>query len=183
MESKPEYLLGKIPFYKKPFHSGFVLPISKEDIEKQLLDLPEEYILDIKGIRILPGSKKQLKVCKNWQMYGEYAVGFISLYPFPKKLMNIQLKKLPAPHLQRELKRVGVQFKNIKKRWYQVFSEQALRSFYLNDVLIHEIGHHVDRFNQHKSYYQKEKFAEAFADAFGFKNKKRNGNTTIHKTQ
>lgn len=41
----------------------------------------------------------------------------------------------------------------------------SLRRFFLRDVLMHEIGHHVDTWNE--SYEDREKFAEDFAQKYG----------------
>ena len=43
------------------------------------------------------------------------------------------------------------------------FSEDTLRAFYLRDVLLHEIGHHVDRSN---FFSKKDAAAERYAKWF-----------------
>ena len=57
------------------------------------------------------------------------------------------------------------------KRWKISFSAKALKRFYLHDVLIHELGHHVDRNNLHRygrSTPDAEGFAEWFAREYGY---------------
>ena len=47
------------------------------------------------------------------------------------------------------------------------FNTEALRRFYLNDVLMHEIGHHND--HQLRAQRKREGFAEWFAIEYGHK--------------
>ena len=54
------------------------------------------------------------------------------------------------------------------KNWIYRFTDDAIRRFYLWDVLVHEIGHHVDRFHPDRSTKRSERFAEWFARTYGF---------------
>ena len=51
-----------------------------------------------------------------------------------------------------------------KSRWKR--SEQAIRDFYLNNILIHELGHLLDERNS--SYTDRERYAEWFAIHYGY---------------
>ena len=90
------------------------------------------------------------------------------LYPFPYKYLSHTYKKLPAPHKINDFKRAGARIKKIKQGWKVEFSLMNLRNFYLNDVLIHEIGHHVDKiYNTYdKSNNKIENFAEYFVQKY-----------------
>lgn len=52
------------------------------------------------------------------------------------------------------------------RTWQLVWTEQAVHNFYLNNVLIHELGHLLDTRNT--SYIDRERYAEWFAIGAGY---------------
>jgi len=50
--------------------------------------------------------------------------------------------------------------------WTLTWSEQAAQDFYLNNILIHELGHLVDERNS--GYIDRERYAEWFAVHYGY---------------
>ena len=52
-------------------------------------------------------------------------------------------------------------------QWRLIWTEQAIRDFYLNNVLIHELGHILD--DRNNSNRDRERFAEWFALEVGYK--------------
>ena len=52
-------------------------------------------------------------------------------------------------------------------RWTLTWTPQTLRDFYLNNVLIHEIGHVNDERNKHSE--DRERFANWFAIEYGYR--------------
>ncbi len=51
--------------------------------------------------------------------------------------------------------------------WTLTWSQQAAEDFYLNNILIHELGHLVDEKNS--SYMERERYAEWFAIEHGYR--------------
>ena len=51
--------------------------------------------------------------------------------------------------------------------WQLIWTEGAIRDFYLNNVLIHELGHILD--NRNTNTKDRERFAEWFALEHGYK--------------
>jgi len=51
----------------------------------------------------------------------------------------------------------------VKQGWCVEFTEESLRAFYLLDVLLHELGHHVDERVWSRDVQSAERFAEWFA--------------------
>jgi hypothetical protein len=51
--------------------------------------------------------------------------------------------------------------------WRLEWTEEAVRDFYLNNILIHELGHLVDARNT--GYVDRERYAEWFALEYGYK--------------
>jgi hypothetical protein len=51
--------------------------------------------------------------------------------------------------------------------WKLVWTEQAVKDFYLNNILIHELGHLLDDRNSRS--VDRERYAEWFALEYGYK--------------
>ena len=55
-------------------NENFILPITPQDIENTLDKVPQEYLVDLKGILLLSGSNKQLKTSwSNLYRFGTYS--------------------------------------------------------------------------------------------------------------
>jgi hypothetical protein len=52
-------------------------------------------------------------------------------------------------------------------RWRLVWSEASIKDFYLNNILIHELGHLVDDRNTRS--VDRERYAEWFAIEYGYR--------------
>jgi len=161
----------KVIIEKSKTHPKFIFPISKSDIEYTLSLLPEEFTKGINGIFLLSGTNKQESFAQKAMVFGGYNpfLKTIVLHPFPTKYLNSFYKKLPAPHKLNDFKRAGARIKKVNKGWEIKFSLMNLRNFYLNDVLIHEIGHHIDE-NYDKSNKKMENFAEHFVQQYSSRN-------------
>lgn len=152
---------------KSSLHPQFIMPITVEDVEKKLDSLPSQFLEGLKGVMLLGGSNKQLKTAySNLSCYGAYSDRVIFLAPFPRKQLTISSVNLPAPHLKKDYEKAGAIYFFKNDNWYRYFSLSALKTFYLNDVLVHELGHHVDRHSQNDR--DAEKYAEWFAREYGY---------------
>jgi hypothetical protein len=128
--------IAKKPAFPKiielPILFGFIRPCTARQIEAQLRSVPSEFLVGLRAVFILSGTKKQLK---SWgtdtTFYGHYwrACIFLHAYPFGRSNLD----------------------------W--------LSRFYLRNVLIHELGHHVDSVNTTRK--DREAFAERFAKIHG----------------
>jgi hypothetical protein len=54
-----------------------------------------------------------------------------------------------------------------RSRWSLIWTEASIRDFYLNNILIHELGHVVDRRNTRS--VDRERYAEWFAVEYGYR--------------
>jgi hypothetical protein len=60
--------------------------------------------------------------------------------------------------------------------WKLIWTEAAIKDFYLNNILIHELGHLLD--NRNSTVADRERFAEWFAVEHGYKKSHRLSGTT-----
>jgi hypothetical protein len=89
------------------------------------------------------------------------------LYPLEENLVEC-FHRPPRPDELREAKMFGGRWVHRSpNRWDLIWTEKAIRDFYLNNVLIHELGHLLD--DRNTGYIDRERFAEAFAIRMGYK--------------
>ncbi|MCC9656701.1 hypothetical protein [Rhodopirellula halodulae] len=152
-----------------PLHHRFVRPFDEEDVKRILAIVPQEMLVGLQRIALLGGSNRQEKSAwnKNW-WYGCYGSGSISLFAFPERRRLWESPNLHKPSEMHAYERAGVEMTHVGGKWIYRFSDNSIRRFYLWDVLVHEIGHHVDRFHPDRSTKRSEQFAEWFARTYGF---------------
>lgn len=156
------------PVYQRPLHPAFVWPVTPQDVAGVLSLLPPRYLKGLGGVVLLGGTAKQDKVCYSGLFrYGCYAGDTIYLHAFPRRCLSYHFGRLPKPSVVQEYRRAGAAFEPGPSGWACRFDRDSLRRFYLYDVLVHEVGHHVDRHNRHKSDRSAELFAEWFARTHG----------------
>ena len=61
----------------------------------------------------------------------------------------------------------GAHWEKGETTWRLVWTEESLKDFYLNNILIHELGHLVD--NRNTAYEARERYAEWFAVQYGYR--------------
>ncbi len=165
-----DYAKVKKPIIRQlPMHPDFLMPVSIRDVENLLGTLPKRFTHALKAVFLLGGSKKQ---AISWSKfaYGTYSEDVVYLHPFPKAQMKRVYKNPFQPHLLEEYRRAGARLIQKPHQFIIEFDRHSLKQLYLWDVLIHEIGHHVDRTNFGKKRLSREEsFAEWFATEYGFR--------------
>ncbi len=146
----------------------FFFPISAEEAKDAMKALPEQ---DYKGItHIWLRRIKKSDYEKGDLPFAEFICGsgvrLIVLYPFPKDMNMIIGKKKPSARFSKELKKWDADIERVKGIWVAKWNIDSLRSWYINTLLYHEVGHHVDWYNRHWSQAnlkQVEEFADQYA--------------------
>ena len=106
--------------------------------------------------------KKQSFPC-----YGLQWGSAIYLYPIEDNLIECYPKP-PKPSQLVEARMYGGSWEQESEHsWRLVWTEAALKDFYLNNILIHELGHLVD--DRNNSSVDRERYAEWFALQHGYK--------------
>ncbi|MCI5192692.1 MAG: hypothetical protein D3915_06135 [Candidatus Electrothrix sp. AU1_5] len=150
-------------------HEKFLMPVSSNDIATAINSLPVAFTRGLKGVILLSGSNKQLKVSRgNLFCFGIYYAHCIFLFPYPKDQLVVSSQSLPAPHIQREYERAGAIYCRKNNLWFRTFTKESLKKFYLREVFVHELGHHVDR-HKKRTAEKSEIYADWFATEYGFK--------------
>jgi hypothetical protein len=74
-------------------------------------------------------------------------VRLVVLYPWPKDMV-LRFRKKPSRRFLRGLTRWGPELARDEDGWLLRWNEAQLRRFYIEDLLLHEIGHHVDYYTR-----------------------------------
>ena len=106
--------------------------------------------------------KKQSLPC-----YGMQWGTTLYLYPIEQSLIEFHPNP-PKPAQLTETNMYGGRWvEESAGGWKLVWTERAIKDFYLNNILIHELGHLLD--NRNSGYVDRERFAEWFALEHGYK--------------
>ncbi len=147
----------------------FYFPVSVEEIKTFLNRLPKEHSKNLTHVWLRKMSAKEYE---KERIQGCFICGsrvnLIILYPFPKHLTMIFGKKKPS---KKRLKWYAAYAPELKEEggiWKLVWTEEKIKNYYLEGLLLHEIGHQMDSI--YKRYWSKNyaKRAEDFADNFAF---------------
>ncbi len=151
-------------------YSSEIMPLSPDDVQEALNSMPSKFKNGLDGVFSLSGISAKHNKIESLYRYGTYWRCCIFLFPYPGEWMSIKAKKF-QPHILREYERVGAEIINDGGKQLLIrFNDDSLREFYLRDVLIHEVGHHVDRLSlARKTRKEAEGFANWFVTEYGFK--------------
>lgn len=148
----------------------FFFPVTVEEIKIFLGKLPDEHIQGITHVWLRRVTKKEYEK-------GSYQASFICgsgvnlivLYPFPKDLSMKFGKKKPNNRTLKWYAAYKPELVQIDQNWTLVWTEEKLKNYYLEGLLLHEIGHKID--SVYKRFWSKNysgKKAEQFADNYAF---------------
>jgi hypothetical protein len=152
----------RVPVFVRPLNERFVRPFSAEEVGQMIERVPAEFVDGLRGIILLGGTRKQDVVCRSGlYRYGCYGGDRIYLHPYPRRLLREWLGSGPSPYHRREYGASGVDFVQRRGRCTLHWSAESLRRYYLHNVLLHEIGHHVDKRDANRR--KRERFADWFA--------------------
>lgn len=161
----------EIPFYivDNPSRDYF-FPITVDDIKQFLARLPKEHSENLTHIWLRKMSTKEFE--KEGALQGSFICGsgvnLIVLYPFPRNLTLKFGKRKPSNKTINWYKPYGPILKQENGLWCLKWTEEKIKQYYLEGLLLHEIGHQIDSvYQRYWSSAYKSK-AEKFADNFAF---------------
>ena len=151
----------------KPAGEGFRHVLTADDVRSRLTHLPDWMHEPLEVVQMSQMTrKKRIAPC-----YGMQWGSTIYLYPIEENLVET-FTDPPKPAQQIEARMYGARWVQAGRReWKLIWTELAIRDFYLNNVLIHELGHVLDCRNSRS--LDRERFAEWFAVEHGYKASRR----------
>ena len=140
--------------------AGFVRPFTAADVAAVLSCIPGGFLDELAGIYLMAGTAKQART--RVPTYGMYWENEIFLFPVPaRRLVDGWFCSSNRAELQRYLA-CGAALHSTRRGLIVRFDDESLRRFYLCEVLLHEVGHHVDR--NRRSGKAGERYADWFAE-------------------
>lgn len=152
-----------LPIFSVPLHPLFLRPCTAADVLNVLSKVPRRFLPGLSGVYLLGGSAKQA-VAANGSLFrfGCYMPGYIFLHAFPRDGLSLMLTSGLKPSTIQEYRRAGARVATCGDKSEVLFDEESLRRFYLFDVLLHEVAHHVDKHVFERPNRDAERFAEWF---------------------
>lgn len=116
----------------------YYFPVTIEEINNALNQLPREDISHITHIWLRKNNSKAS--CQGYTTVGS-GVYAIILYPFPKNNKIFIGKQKPSHKQLTWYKGYASELIKEKDSWYIKFSKESAKKYYLERLLMHEVGH------------------------------------------
>lgn len=143
--------------------AGYCHVLTPELIRARLARLPQALLRSLEVVQLSRMTRKQ----ESFPCYGMQWGQAIYLYPIEESLVE-RFHRPPRPSEFNDARMYGGRWvQQSGSSWQLVWTTQSIQNFYLNNVLIHELGHLVDQRNT--SHRDRERFAEWFAIEMGYK--------------
>ena len=142
--------------------AGYRHVLSEDDVRARLAQLPAWMLADLQVVQFSRMTRKK----STFPCYGMQWGNAIYLYPVEEDRIE-HFSAPPKPAQVIEARMYGASWQEREAGWQLVWNEETLRDFYLNNILIHELGHLLDQRNT--SYVDRERYAEWFALEYGYK--------------
>ncbi len=146
---------------------GFRHILTEQEIRDRLAQLPSRMLEDLEVVQLSRLTRKKL----SFPCYGMQWGAAIYLYPMDQSLIEY-FPHPPRPEQVVEAKMFGAVWEeDADGFWRLEWTEETIKDFYLNNVLIHELGHLLDKRNN--NYVARERYAEWFAIEYGYRPSRR----------
>ncbi len=140
---------------------GFRHVLTPTEVRERLAQLPAKFLDQLEVIQFSRMTRKK----QSFPCYGMQWGTTLYLYPIESGLAEY-CPRPPKPEQVIEAEMFGVRWiEDSPGMWMLQWTEAAIKDFYLNNILIHELGHLLD--DRNTSYVDRERYAEAFALKFG----------------
>ncbi len=142
---------------------GYSHVVTEKQVRSRLALLPESMLYPLHTIQLSRMTRKK----RSFPCYGMQWGPTLYLYPIESSLTEYFCRP-PRPAEYNETRQFGGRWtQHSSSLWTLVWTEATIRDFYLNNILIHELGHLLD--DRNTSYRDRERFAEWFAIEHGLR--------------
>ena len=157
--------VGDVDGYRivvQPPGEGYRHVVTPEQIRERLARVPQNFLRDLEVVQLSRMTRKK----KSFPCYGMQWSSTLYLYPLEESLEEIFYSP-PRPEVTNEARMYGGCWDEPSTGvWRLTWSRSAIEDFYLNNILIHELGHLLD--DRNSSYTDRERYAEWFAIRYGY---------------
>ena len=159
---EPQGTSGTYRIVVQPPGNGYRHIVTPQDVQDRLNSLPKHFINSLEVVQFSRMTHKK----RSFPCYGMQWGNALYLYPLEETLVE-DFDQPPRPNFVNETRMYGARWKREAPHiWRLVWTARTIKDFYLNNVLIHELGHLLDERNA--SYLDRERYAEWFAVQHGY---------------
>lgn len=147
---------------QRPGH-GYRHVLTPREVRDRLAQFPAEFTRTLEVVQFSRMTRKK----QGFPCYGMQWGAAIYLYPIEIDLVE-RYDQPPKPNQANEARMYGGQWvQESSDAWNLVWTEESIKNFYLNNILVHELGHLLD--NRNSRQVDRERFAEWFAVQYGYR--------------
>ena len=147
----------------QPPGEGYRHVLTPSEIRQRLAQMPVEFTRTLEVVQLSRMTRKK----QGFPCYGMQWGAAIYLYPIETDLVE-RYDQPPKPNQANEARMYGGCWRQESPQaWNLVWTEESIKNFYLNNILIHELGHLLD--NRNSRQIDRERFAEWFAIQYGYR--------------
>lgn len=144
---------------------GYQHVVTERDVRQRLAALPAKFTAPIQIVQLSRMTRKK----RSFPCYGMQWGTALYLYPIETGLVEY-FGRPPRPAEYNETRLFGGKWEHAGGSvWKLTWTPATIRDFYLNNVLIHELGHLLD--NRNRSHQDRERFADWFAIEHGYRDR------------
>jgi hypothetical protein len=133
----------------------FYFPVTVDEVKETLSRLPKDHTDHLTHVWFQKIKKTDYLDSKTFQ--GSFICGskvyLIVLHPFPTDNKMRLGKNKPLQKTLNYYKSYTTDLKEDKNGWYLQWTEETIRKYFLESLILHEIGHSLDSF--YKRYWSK----------------------------
>lgn len=142
---------------------GYRHVLTPDEVRQRLSLLPAEFVEQLQVVQFSQITRKKL----SFPCYGMQWGNAIYLYPIETNLTEYYPQP-PKPNQVNEARMYGGRWsQHAPGIWKLEWTLETIKDYYLNNILIHELGHLIDERNS--TYQDRERYAEAFAIEYGYR--------------
>ncbi len=142
---------------------GYRHPVTAAEVRDRLAQLPPGMLEPLEFVQLSRMTRKK----KTVPCYGMQWGSTLYLYPIEDSLIEYFVRP-PLAAERRESTMYGGRWEQTSNGlWRLIWTAQTLRDFYLNGILLHELGHLLD--DRNRSYRDRERYADWFAIHYGYR--------------
>ena len=153
---------GHLRFVVEPAGEGYLHVLTPDDVRQRLALLPGQFASKVEVVQFSTMTRK--RAC--FPCYGMQWGRSVYLYPIESTLVE-EYHRAPTPIQEQEARMFGGVWSCQGGLWKLTWTLSTIRDFYLNNVLIHEVGHVNDERNT--SSRDRERYANWFAIEYGYR--------------
>lgn len=142
---------------------GYRHAVTPAEVRARLVQLPAAFCRNLEVVQLSRMTRKK----RTLPCYGMQWGHALYLYPLEESLVE-HFERPPLAAERREAEMYGGRWEQAAGgAWRLIWTPETIRDFYLNNILIHELGHLND--DRNRSNKDRERFADWFAIAYGYR--------------